>query len=361
MSEAPQEVQLSLAEFDREQLPEAQRDLQGDELREAVREHLSAQFANERGAAEVIVTSDRIIIRWTDSTEGQSLTNMGIEHLKAGHAEKGIATLRQSLKRNPTDHEALLNLGMALSEQGQWEESIAVLENLLNEYPGHAPGWVALGVAQARMNRDDLAIASLKKATELSPSDGHAHKNLGALLSRAGRFADAFPHLLQAVKILPRDAQAWLNYAMAWEQSGDKVRADEAYHKVLQLDSASEAGKLAEKGLTRIAAATFRQQSTGIRPDAMSYCLSALERFKGMPKAEVQKIAFEIAMLGSRGLDASDSAERYTLQSIPGNFSGLNLLCIQYVGFQILDPSVDLGFDLSAEYQAARQMHQGKE
>jgi tetratricopeptide (TPR) repeat protein len=163
MSEAPQEVQLSLAEFDREQLPAGQRDMQGDEFREAVREHLGAQFANERGAAEVIVTSDRIIIRWTDSTEGQSLTNMGIEHLKAGDADKGIATLRLALKRNPADHEALLNLGMALSEQGQWEESIAVMGNLLNEYPAHAPGWVALGVAQARMNRDDLAIASLKR------------------------------------------------------------------------------------------------------------------------------------------------------------------------------------------------------
>ena len=93
----------------------------------------------------------------------------------------------------------------------------------------------------------------------------------------------------------------------------------------------------------------------------MSYCLCALERFHGMPRAEVQKISFEVAMLGSRGLNVSDSAERYTLQSIPGNFSGLNLLCIQYVGFQILDPSVDLGFDLSAEYQAALQMHQGKE
>jgi hypothetical protein len=79
-----------------------------------------------------------------------------------------------------------------------------------------------------------------------------------------------------------------------------------------------------------------------------------------MPKSEVQKIAFEIAMLGSRGRDVSDPAERYTLQSISGNFSGLNLLCIQYVGFQILDPSVDLGFDLSAEFQGALQIHQGE-
>ena len=88
----------------------------------------------------------------------------------------------------------------------------------------------------------------------------------------------------------------------------------------------------------------------------MSYCEGALERFKDMPLAEVQKITFEIAMLGSRGLDVNDPAEQYTLRSIPGKFSGLHLLCIEYVGFQIIDPKVDLGFDLSAEYAAARAM-----
>jgi hypothetical protein len=81
-----------------------------------------------------------------------------------------------------------------------------------------------------------------------------------------------------------------------------------------------------------------------------------MERFEGLPRAEVQKITFEIAMLGSRGLDVNDPAEQYTLRSIPGKFSGLHLLCIEYVGFQIIDPKVDLGFDLAAEYAAARAM-----
>jgi len=40
-------------------------------------------------------------------------------------------------------------------------------------------------------------------------------------------------------------------------------------------------------------------------------------------------------------------------------FSGLHLLCIEYVGFQLIDPSIDIGFDLSAEYAAARKVHGG--
>ncbi len=81
-----------------------------------------------------------------------------------------------------------------------------------------------------------------------------------------------------------------------------------------------------------------------------------MERFEGMPRAEVQKITFEIAMLGSRGLDVNDPAEQYSLRSISGKFSGLHLLCIEYVGFQIIDPKVDIGFDLAAEYAGTRAM-----
>lgn len=358
MSEAPQEVQLSLAEFDRDQLPPAQRALTGDAFREAVREHLAAQFASEGGAAQVVITEDRIIIRWTDSTQGESLTQLGVDQLNAGNVEKGVATLRVALQRNPGDHEALFNLGMALSEEGEMEESVEVLERLLAQYPGHAPGWVALGVAQARMDREKEATTSLLKAVELAPTDGYALKNLGAILARAGEMPAAIEHLRRAVAVLPKDSQARINLAMALEHTGEQDGADEAYARVLEIDPAGDVGKLAEEGRSRIAAASFRKKGGSYRADAMAYCLGALQRFEGMPKAEVQKIAFEIAMLGSRGLDVNSPVEQYTLRSIEGKFSGLHLLCIQYVGFQVIEPSLDLGFDLSAEYDAARSMHQ---
>ena len=94
MHDTPQEVQLALAEFDRTQLPESQRALQGDAFRQAVQQHLAAQFIGGQGAAEVVVTADRIIIRWTASTEAKTLTERGVDTLKQGDYDKGIATLR---------------------------------------------------------------------------------------------------------------------------------------------------------------------------------------------------------------------------------------------------------------------------
>jgi hypothetical protein len=43
------------------------------------------------------------------------------------------------------------------------------------------------------------------------------------------------------------------------------------------------------------------------RMDAVMHCLSALEKYSGMSADEVQKIGFEIALLGTRGLDINDS------------------------------------------------------
>lgn len=355
MTNPPREVQLALDEFDRSQLPEEQRMLSGDAFREAVREHFAEQFAGQGGGAEVVVTADRIIIRWSDSAGAKTLAERGVDFLRAGDSEKGIAMLRVALQRDPADADALFNLAMALSDQGKLGEALELLGRLLADHPSHAHGWVALGVAQARMDRDEEAVESLTMAVSLNPDDGHVSKNLGAILSRCGSADEAVVHLRAAARLLPSDPQCWFNLAATLEEMGKPDEADEAYVKVLALDRNGSMGEMAEQGRSRIAEQAFRGRG-GFRPDAMSYCQGALERFKDMPLAEVQKITFEIAMLGSRGLDVNDPAEQYTLRSISGKFSGLHLLCIEYVGFQIIDPKVDIGFDLAAEYAAARVM-----
>ena len=65
-----------------------------------------------------------------------------------------------------------------------------------------------------------------------------------------------------------------------------------------------------------------------------SSILGALERFEKMTTDEVQKVGFEIAMLGMRALDVNEPALKYTLRSLPGQFSGLNLVALMYVAAQ---------------------------
>src|SRR5208283_2266273 len=93
------------------------------------------------------------------------------------------------------------------------------------------------------------------------------------------------------------------------------------------------------------------------RPDAVMYCLNALQLFDKMKLEQVKKIGFEIALLGRQGLATTEAAEKYQLKSLPGKFSGLHLVCLMYVAFKQVAPDYDLGFDLTKEYEMARAMH----
>ena len=61
---------------------------------------------------------------------------------------------------------------------------------------------------------------------------------------------------------------------------------------------------------------------------------------------------------GVRGIDHKSSRKSYTLASYPGEtFSGLHLLCLMYVGFTIIDPSLNTGLDFSSAYAMALESH----
>ena len=357
MPDTPHDIQFALADFDRSELPEGQRDLHGDTFLQAVQEHLSGQFVGQGGAAEVVVTNDRVIIRWQESSDAESLAAQGANHLTQGNHEKGIAILRLALERDPNDAAALFNLGMGLEGREKSGESLDLLQRLVAIEPAYPGAWVALGVAQGRAKQWESAIHSFREAVARYPQDAFARKNLGAALSQTGQLAEARDHLKAAAVLLPTDAQVWLNLGMNLEQSGEMAEAETAYQRVMALDPAGSLGELAELGRNRITERQFRKSGGKFRPDVLTYCRDALRMFEVMPKDEVQRITLEIAMKGAKGLSINDPSNKYQLRSLPGNFSGLHLLCIEYAGFQIMDPTVDIGFDIAAEYAEASRLH----
>ena len=58
-------------------------------------------------------------------------------------------------------------------------------------------------------------------------------------------------------------------------------------------------------------------------------------------------MGIEIALRRTRGIDVNSSEPQYTLSNMEGNFSGLYLVCLQYVAFQQFAPEQDIGFDLT--------------
>ena len=268
--------------------------------------------------------------------------------------------LRTLFFRYPNDHRVLFNLGMMLSDQGRLKEAIEMLSRLTRMAPDFADAWNALGVALSRQGNHEDALAALEKSLKLDPENGYTLRNLGALIAKTDP-GKAVPYLKQAAELLPSDQAAQYGYGQCLIESEDLADADRVLKKAIAINEYSQIAELCRESRTKIAHHNMRLATPGgLRMDVVMYCLAALERFKKLGRDRTQAIAFEIAMLGRSGLDINDPSSRYHLQSLQGEFTGLQLVAYMYVGLKEVAPQMDAGIDFSKEHEIALQMFHGE-
>ena len=309
------------------------------------------------GVIQVMTTQPDgdIQITWKPALKSNPFEKI-VQILQAGNTDDGILLLELFVSDDPADENSLFNLGMAYSDSGELNRAAEYLRELLKINPAHINGRVALGVALLRAKKTDEGITELQTAVSQEPDNLWARRNLGAGLMQAERFAEATEHLRRATELAPTDQAAWFGYARALQLSGDTNKADKAFIQTIALDEFSEFAERAKEARTQIAEKSFHGVAKTPRMDAVMYCLAALEKFEKLSSAEIQQIGFEIALLGTRGLDVNSVDAKYTLKNLGGNFSGTQLLCYEYAAFQKFAPKENIGFDLSAEYEAALKL-----
>lgn len=342
-------------------LPEDSRQPGSDAFRRAVTGFLQQQYEPLGGKARIIFNdSDRTLtVRWAKQGSFQSVEDKVRESLRQGDVGVAIPMLKALIAANPHDPSPLYNLGMVYSDHGRLAEAKELLHKAASLDPRDAHIVVALGVVHAR--NDDLksAIKTLEQAVSIAPEDSFAHQNLGACLLKQGEAELAEGHFRRSLDGEPDNLRSKFGLAQSLETLGRFHDADEVYQGIIKAAGHTQLGEWAKEGRTRIAHALLRKGGEE-RPDVLMYCLGALERFEKMSKQEIQAIGQEIALLGMKGLDINDPSKKYALRLLPGEFSGLHLVSIMYAAFQQFAPHLDVGIDLSAEYSAAKELHESR-
>jgi tetratricopeptide (TPR) repeat protein len=258
------------------------------------------------------------------------------------------------LAENPSEPDLLYNLGMLYSEVGDPDRAIELLAKCSQMQPDSANVYVAMGFAAYLKGEYADAKGHLLHALRLEPDNPYAHRNLGGIYGKQRNYRQALDHLKRAHDLLPKDPQTTYGLGHTYLEAGNFEKADRYLKEVIEMGSPLHLVNLAKDDRRRIATESLRAQ--GMRPDAIYYCISALERFAGKPDDLVRRVSFEVALLGRSGLDIHSADRKYRLNSLSGDFTGLQLVCLMYVGFQLIDPSADIGMDLSREYEAARKL-----
>ena len=358
----PQEFEFTIAfdDFDASLLPTDSRTPGSERFVAAISELVTREFGGHGGWARIVADEKarRLNVTWGDGDKGYDPLSSAVGRLKRGDYTSAIPTLELLRHHHPDNVAVHYNLGMALSDQGDLARAVPLLQKAVALAPKDGDARVALGVALVRHGKVDDAVAQLREAIAVSPANPWAFRNLGGILLRQGKATEAEPHFRRAVELNPADPAARSGLGKCLIALDRLDDADEHLSEAIRLDPHGQAGEAAKEDRSRIAQINFRKRMPGgARPDAVMYCLGAVERFEKMTTQQVQAVGFEIAILGMQGINPADSEKPYTLKSLPGQFSGLQLLCTMYVAFKRFAPDKDTGFDVSEEYSVALSMH----
>ena len=82
----------------------------------------------------------------------------------------------------------------------------------------------------------DRAKEMLIKSLKLNPNDDQALEVLGSAEAELGYLLKSLQYLLKAVEINPNSASTWANLYITYTRLGDKVNAQLAINKGMEID-----------------------------------------------------------------------------------------------------------------------------
>lgn len=349
----PYKIMIPISSFDRNLLPNPR--IAREELPLAIHEFLSKTLISQGVDARLLVSNDGICVEWGETQHG--LFEVAIRLLKEGKYPEGILILRGLAADHEPEPGVLFNLGMALSDIGELGEAISLLSRYVSQRADDVQGRIALGVAYARNSEESKAIEVLQAACAEHPDNAFAHRNLGGALLRAGRPEEASVCLKSATHLDPSDAGSWLGLGQAFARLSKNAEADKAFRKVIEIAPRSEISDVAKAELTRLAEQSLRENSVrGTRPDAVMYCVAALEKFSSVSDGELKSILAELAIKGQKGYDINNPDKKYRFDCLSGEFTGLQAVSYMFVAADRLMPGQNIGIDLSAELLRAKAL-----
>jgi tetratricopeptide (TPR) repeat protein len=350
--------EIAVGDFDLSLIPEGARAPGSGKFDAAVKNFYEDHLRKIADSHNVAIEDGKIRVSWRKDSIRPDAIEEAVASLQKGDYAAGVQVLEFLLPSRADDAVVHFNLGMAYSDLGKLDQAVHHLQRALDIEKRMVNAQVALGVAYSRQKKHDEAAVVLKQAVLEDPDNGYALRNLGAVLMQLGRDKeDAVRYLKRATELLPEDQQAWYGLAGAQMETGDSASADESFIKVIEIQPFTPIAGTAKEMRSQIAQQNFRKASVGgLRMDAVMYCLGALKKFADMTPPQVQGVGFEIATLGMNGIDVNDPQSKYRLRTLPGTFTGSQLLCYEYVAFKQFAPELDIGFDVSKEYEEARRM-----
>jgi len=154
-----------------------------------------------------------------------------------GQYGRAIDAYQAALALAP-DAKLAYNLGVTAGRAERWDEAIAAYDQALALAPGAPEPAYNRAVALMRAGRLDEAAEAFAAYREADPDDYKAALNHGVTLYKLGRYeeaVDVYNYLLE----VQETAEAWDNLGLAYQELGQKKKAQAAFKEAEKLRGGS--------------------------------------------------------------------------------------------------------------------------
>jgi Tfp pilus assembly protein PilF len=189
---------------------------------------------------------------WRSSVQhrphGRARLAYGVELVKAGQHDAGLAQLRLAVRDYAPAHYAL---GVELSAAGDTAGAIQALETFIAadaSNPNRIPARLLMGKLLFAGGRLDESTHHFREVAAIAPDNIDTQLSLGDLLMTQKRYTEAVSHYRVVVRLQPNRADWRLRLGAALAETGDLAHAAEHFRAAVALDPRNE---LARASLNR--------------------------------------------------------------------------------------------------------------
>ena len=180
---------------------------------------------------EAVAVYRRAVTKWP--SDAALYHDLAVAARASGDAAEAIRAEQASLTLEANSPAALNGLGLLQTDAGRFADAAASFERAATADPSNASYWANLGNARRELGDVARAEGAYRRALDANPSHLDATNGLGVLRVQQHRPLDGIPWFERALKQAPAFHEARLNLGIAYQESGDRVKAAETYRQLL--------------------------------------------------------------------------------------------------------------------------------
>lgn len=182
-------------------------------------------YYSQKMYPDAIALLKRILAIEPDNRD--ALANLALSYDSMGQTEAAFKAYQAAIAANPTDKDLIFLLGVHYYKQTKFTKAIELFQRVLELDPNDFESVSNIGNAYL-----SLAETFRKKLKNSSHSESTTMEEIKTLRANAlANYRQAIPYLKKAVELQPQHPSLWRNLGVAYINSGDKERGEQAFLK----------------------------------------------------------------------------------------------------------------------------------